>query len=278
MFSALVQYFLFPQYSQKVGKLQHMCNRPISLFNTQACVISALHRSSWGSTQNHTLSALLHNQQCLFLLDLFLLSHHSSFLKHTLIARSSVSHFLFSFPQSHCHIGWCGMEGVGVGDCTYRQDLKTVADMELLENSECNSINRLLNIANSITLFPFTLPCNFVSIVHVTCQKGYTHRDNLSTNSDGLIPGKCQVFSICGGTHMETWVKKERGYSFLALTLLKKTWNLEKTPLNTWKCHHLTPLVLLTEHVNLQMNPHAAFLVALPWWEITFPPAVQACV
>lgn len=112
MFSALVQYFLFPQYSEKVGKLQHMCNRPVSLFSTQACVISALHRSPWGSTQNHTLSALLHNQQCLFLLDLFLLSHHSSFLKHTLLnplAHSSASHFLFPFPQSHRHTGGGGV-------------------------------------------------------------------------------------------------------------------------------------------------------------------------
>lgn len=81
MFSALVQYFLFPQYSEKAGKLQHMCNKPLSLYNTQACVIFALDRSPWGSTQNHTLSPLLHNQQCLFLLDLFLLSHRSHLLE-----------------------------------------------------------------------------------------------------------------------------------------------------------------------------------------------------
>lgn len=92
MFSALVQYFLFPQYSEKAGKLQHMCNKPISLYNTQACVISALHRSPWGSTQNHTLSVLLHNQQCLFLLDLFLLSHHSPLLSSTSQFCSLTSH------------------------------------------------------------------------------------------------------------------------------------------------------------------------------------------
>lgn len=106
MLSALVQYFLFPQYSEKAGKLQHMCNRPISLYNTQACVISALRRSPWGSTQNHTLSALLHNEQCLSLLDLFLLSHHSPFFKITKLnplAPSSASHFLFSITQTQCH-------------------------------------------------------------------------------------------------------------------------------------------------------------------------------
>lgn len=81
MFSAFIPYSLFPQYSEKTRKLQHMCKRPISLYNTQASVISALYRSPWGSTQNHTLSALLHNQQCLFLLDVFLLSHHSPFIK-----------------------------------------------------------------------------------------------------------------------------------------------------------------------------------------------------
>lgn len=91
MFSALVQYFLFPQYSEKAGKLQHMCNRPVSLYNTQACVISALRGSPWGSTQNHTLSALLHNQECLFLLDLFLLSHHLPVLKVTMLNLTSCS-------------------------------------------------------------------------------------------------------------------------------------------------------------------------------------------
>lgn len=107
MFSALVQYFLFPQYSEKAGKLQHMCNRPISLYKTQACVISALHRSPWGSTQNHTLSALLHNQQCLFLLDLFPpFSPFSSpqkalYVTVTLSACSSASHFSFSISQTH---------------------------------------------------------------------------------------------------------------------------------------------------------------------------------
>lgn len=112
MFSALVQYFLFPQYSEKAGKLQHMCNRPISMYNTQACVISALRRSPWGSTQNHTLSALLHKQQCLFLLDLFLLSHHSPFLKITMLnpsAHSSASHFLFPITQTYCHSSFWGL-------------------------------------------------------------------------------------------------------------------------------------------------------------------------
>lgn len=112
MFSALVQYFLFPQYSEKAGKLQHMCNKPISLYNTQACVISALHRSPWGSTQNHTLSALLHNQQCLFLLDLFFLSHHSPFLKPTIFnpsAHSSAFHFSFSITQTHWHRYFWGL-------------------------------------------------------------------------------------------------------------------------------------------------------------------------
>ena len=112
MFSALVQYFLFPQYSEKAGKLQHMCNRPLSLYNTQACVISALHRSPWGSKQNHTLSALLHNQQCLFLLDLFLLSHHSPFLKPTMLnpsVQSSASHFSFPITQTHWHSHFGGL-------------------------------------------------------------------------------------------------------------------------------------------------------------------------
>lgn len=101
MFSALALYFRFPQYSERAGKLQHMCNRPISLYDTQACVISALCRSPWGSAQNRTLSALLHNQHGLFLLDLFLLSHHSSFLKLTML--NPTAHFLLPVPQTH----WC---------------------------------------------------------------------------------------------------------------------------------------------------------------------------
>lgn len=36
----------------------------------------------------------------------------------------------------------------------------------------------------------------------------------------------------------------------------------------TW---HLTVPPLLTQHVNLEMNPHTAFLLPLRWWEITFP-------
>lgn len=109
MFSALLQYFLFPQYSEKDGKLQHMCNRPISLYETQACVISALHRSPWGLTQNHTLSEFLHNQQCLLLLDLFLPSHHSLFLKHTKSLHCSFTfYFSFSISQAHCHWNFWG--------------------------------------------------------------------------------------------------------------------------------------------------------------------------
>lgn len=103
MFSALVQCFLFPQHSGKTGKLQHMCNRPVSLYNMQACVISALRRSPWGSTQNHTLFALLHNNSVSFL-DLSLFSHHSPSLKPTMLnlcAHSYPSHFSFLITQSH---------------------------------------------------------------------------------------------------------------------------------------------------------------------------------
>lgn len=180
MFSALVQYFLFPQYSEKAGKLQHMCNRPISLYNTLACVISALHRSPWGSTQNHTLSALLHNQQCLFLLDLFLLSHHSPFLKLNLLnlaVHSSASHFSFCIAQTHWQIHFWGLP----------------ARFTRI-NNDCQGITGTCRMYFNKQAH-FTVICMvhklFVSIMHVTCRKGCTHGDNLPTDSNGLMSGKC---------------------------------------------------------------------------------------
>lgn len=50
--------FLFPQHPEKVGKLRHMCNRPISLYNTQTPVFSALQEPLGLSREPHTFSTL----------------------------------------------------------------------------------------------------------------------------------------------------------------------------------------------------------------------------
>lgn len=39
--------------------------------------------------------------------------------------------------------------------------------------------------------------------MRVTRTKKDTYRDNLSTNSDGFISGKCQILSICEETHVK---------------------------------------------------------------------------
>lgn len=59
-----------------------------------------------------------------------------------------------------------------------------------------------------------------IHCVFVICMKAYTHRDNLSTDTNGLISGKWQILSICRGTHMQTNThtqrkKKDLCYSFL---------------------------------------------------------------
>lgn len=73
MFSALVQYFLFPQNSERAGKLQHMCNKSrIAVQHAGLCYFcSAQEPMGLRRTTNRTLAALLHNRQCLFPLDLF---------------------------------------------------------------------------------------------------------------------------------------------------------------------------------------------------------------
>lgn len=122
------------------------------------------------------------------LIDLSSLSHQP--FSHSVLnyRRSFASHFWFCIIQT---------TGSDIPDgFTWIHNAR-----KLQENEGCNSTDRLLKLFVHIhlcmccALFAYTTLC-LVRMI-------YTHRNNLSTDSNGLVSGEWQKLSVCTHTHTQ---------------------------------------------------------------------------
>lgn len=119
-------------------------------------------------------------------------------------------------------------------------------------------------------LSQFMLLCPLVSIyMHCTCRKSYTHWDNLSTNSNRLISGKCQILSICEGTCTHTFIQREnmaiRGFSCLKFEKCLKHMKYVTTwyPLCCWLKMLICKLIHTQHSLLLYPGERLYFILSL---------------
>lgn len=122
-------------------------------------------------------------------------------LKHTTLnpsAHSTASQV--AFPHYSNSLAQSLLGGLPAGFTQINNDCEGITGKS--EHNQINWTDFLSNPANFfLSVFYFSFH-NDVHCIHVTWRKPQTYRNNLSTDSNGLMSGKCQILSICEGRNM----------------------------------------------------------------------------